>query len=473
MNLESLHRLAAQGESERLEFKTTTGQRTEAMKTVCAMLNGMGGFVLFGVTDKGEVRGQECSARTLEDIANELYRIEPPAFPDIETVNLENGKTVIALRISGRLGGGPYTYDGWPYLRQGPTTRLMPRERYERLLLEYMHGTRRWENQPAQSISIDDLDHRQIILTIEEAIRRGRLEDPNTRDIPELLTGLGLIHEGSLLNAAVVLFAKADKFLPLYPQCVLRMARFRGLDKTEFIDNRQEHGHAFELLTRAQRFMRDHLPIAGRIVPSLFERIDDPLYPPLGLREAVANAICHRDYSIGGGAISVAIYDDRLEISSTGVLPFDIKPEDLLRPHRSRPWNPFIAHTFYRRGIIEQWGRGTLKIKEWNEQAGIVPPEFAVESGEVVVCFRPTRYIAPTRVSTDLSDLQQQLLNILAQTGPAPLGVLRQHLPPDTPRRTVQNNLAILRLLGLVDFSGKGIGARWRLKARNRRPSDY
>ncbi|MGH9842556.1 MAG: ATP-binding protein, partial [Blastocatellia bacterium] len=147
-----------------------------------------------------------------------------------------------------------------------------------------------------------------------------------------------------------------------------------------------------------------------------------------------------------------------------GVLPFDIRPEDLLRPHRSRPWNPIIAQVFYRRGIIEQWGRGTLKMKEWNEQAGIVAPRFYIENGEVVVLFRPTRYIAPTRVSRDLSDLQQQLLNILAQIGPAPLGVLRNHLPPDTPRRTVQDNLAILKLLDLVDSSGKGAGTRWKLK---------
>jgi ATP-dependent DNA helicase RecG len=464
MNLESLYSLAAQGESERLEFKTTTGQRTEAIKTVCAMINGFGGFVLFGVTDKGEVKGQPCSARTLEDIANELSRIEPPAFPDIETVNLENGKTVIALRISGSLGSGPYTYDGRPYLRQGPTTRVMPRERYERLLLERMHATSRWENQPAQSLTVDDLDHRQIILTIEEAIRRGRLEALSTRDIPYLLTGLGLIHEGRLLNAAAVLFAKVDKVFPLYPQCVLRMARFRGLDKTEFIDNRQEHGNAFELLTRAQRFMRDHLPIAGRIVPNLFERIDDPLYPPAALREAVANAICHRDYSFGGGAISIAIYDDRLEISSTGVLPFDLKPEDLLRPHRSRPWNPFIAQTFYRRGIIEQWGRGTLKMKEWNEEAGIVPPEFEVESGEVVVRFRPTRYIAPTRVSMDLSDLQRELLEALARIGPAPLSAIRQAITIQAAERTIQENLAIMRTLGLVDSMGRGVTARWMLR---------
>ena len=111
--------------------------------------------------------------------------------------------------------------------------------------------------------------------------------------------------------------------------------RFRGNDKTEFLDNRQEWGHAFDLLQRAQRFLRDHLPVAGRIVPNVFERVDDPVYPPAALREAIANALCHRDYGAVGGAVSVAIFNDRLEIASTGILPFDLTPEDLKRPHAS------------------------------------------------------------------------------------------------------------------------------------------
>lgn len=77
MNLDALKRLVAQGESERLELKRSTGQRTEAAKTVCALLNGLGGFVLFGVTDRGEITGQQVSARTLDEVVNELHRIEP------------------------------------------------------------------------------------------------------------------------------------------------------------------------------------------------------------------------------------------------------------------------------------------------------------------------------------------------------------------------------------------------------------
>lgn len=83
MFLDELQKLVAKGESENLEFKKTTGQRTEAAKTVCALLNGLGGFVLFGISDKGEVVGQQVTAKTLEDITLELRRIEPPAFPEI------------------------------------------------------------------------------------------------------------------------------------------------------------------------------------------------------------------------------------------------------------------------------------------------------------------------------------------------------------------------------------------------------
>ncbi len=98
MNLSELKALISEGESERLELKRSSGQRAEAAKTVCAMLNGFGGFVLFGATDKGELVGQQVVAKTLEDTAAELRKIEPPAFPDIQTFNLKGGLRPLCLR---------------------------------------------------------------------------------------------------------------------------------------------------------------------------------------------------------------------------------------------------------------------------------------------------------------------------------------------------------------------------------------
>jgi ATP-dependent DNA helicase RecG len=283
VNLGQLRELVAPGESERLEFKRSTGSLRDGMKTICALLNSrLGGFVLFGVNDAGGLVGQDVSTGTMEDIANALSKIEPPAFPDTETVIVENGKSVVVARVPG--GNGLYTYDGRAYQRVGPTTQVMPRQRYERLLLERMHGTSRWENQPAHGLGIRDLDHTEITRTLEEGIRRQRLEDPGNRDPVDFLERLGVMHNGQLLNAAIVLSGRADRLMPHYPQCLLRMARFRGREKNEFIDNRQEVGNAFDLFIRAQRFLRDHLPVAGRVLPNLFERVDDPLYPPEALR---------------------------------------------------------------------------------------------------------------------------------------------------------------------------------------------
>ncbi len=463
MRIPELEQWVERGESAQLEFKTSTGQRTEGAKTVCGMLNGRGGLVLFGVTAAGRMRGQQIGELTLAEVAAELRRIDPPVFPEIETVSLANGRSVIVIRAPG--GGGPFTYDGRPFVRHGPTTVVMPRTQYERLLADRMHSSSRWENQIAGGIQPGDLDGSEIVRTIDEAIRRGRMDDPGTRDPSQLLHGLKLLEDGNVLNAAVVLFCRSDRLLPRYPQCVLRMARFRGVSKTDdFVDNRQEHGNLFDLLQRGQRFLRDHLPISGRIVPNLFEREDDPLYPPAALREALANALCHRDYSIGGGAVSLAIYDDRLEMTSTGELHFGLTVDDLKRPHTSQPWNPLIAQTCYRRGIIETWGRGTLKMAELMDEAGLTPPEFEELGNSLVVRFRPTQYIPPTRVGHDLSDLQRELLQVLSINGPSTSAQARAALPVDSPLRTVLWNLQLLRELGLIDGIRKGRGFVWMLK---------
>ncbi|CAN5377178.1 hypothetical protein BH11ARM2_BH11ARM2_02890 [soil metagenome] len=276
--------------------------------------------------------------------------------------------------------------------------------------------------------------------------------------------------EGGLLNAAVVLFARRDAFLPRYPQCLVRMAKFRGTDVTDdFADNRQEHANLFDMLILGQRFLRDSLPIAGRIVPDLFEREDDPLYPPAALREALANALCHRDYSLGGGSVSLAIYDDRLEIANSGTLPFGMTSADLLRPHASRPRNPLIAEVLYRRGIIEKWGRGISKMIGQMRDAGLEAPTFDDAGEQVMVRFSPMRYVPPNRVSLDLTPLQRQLLDVIAQAGSVVVPDLEKMALVGSPaRRTIQKELGFLQDLELVDNRGRGKSSSWSLKGKTR-----
>jgi ATP-dependent DNA helicase RecG len=159
MLLADLKTMTSQGESGHLEFKATTGQRSEGAKAVCAMLNGRGGHVRFGVTDGGEVRGQVLTAHTQEEVDRELRRIEPQAFPSMEAVPVPGQRTVLVLKVPPN-AHGPFTFDGRPCLRQGPQTLVMPRGRYEELRLERLHATHRWENQPVpEGVGLQDLDH--------------------------------------------------------------------------------------------------------------------------------------------------------------------------------------------------------------------------------------------------------------------------------------------------------------------------
>jgi ATP-dependent DNA helicase RecG len=192
--------------------------------------------------------------------------------------------------------------------------------------------------------------------------------------------------------------------------------------------------------------------------------LDDPLYPPLALREALANAICHRDYSIGGGSVGIAVYDDRLEVTSSGTLHFGLTVEDLFRPHESLPWNPLIARVLYRRGVIEQWGRGTLKIVELVQEAGMPTPEIEDVAGSVTIRFRPARYLAPQRVAHDLTDRQQAILAALAGEtfGMALRDVRRNH--PEASESDIKKDLTTLKTLDLVETRGHGRGAVWRLR---------
>lgn len=462
MDLRELENLVAIGEGENLEFKKTSGLLRAAGETLCAFLNGGGGRVLIGVTDMGRIVGQDVSDSTLRDVASTLKMLEPAVSIFIERFPVSGSKEVISLYAPPAPERRPFAFRGRSYQRVGATTSIMPQERHTELVLEREHSRHRWENHRADGVTVAGLDSEAILRTIRLARDTGRLSEADGSEIGDILDRLGLRDEGHLLNAAVVLFGA--RFMPHYPQCQLRLARFKGTEKSEFLDQRQLEGHAFDLLDEAMLFLRRHLPVAGRIEPGLFERVDEPLFPPMALREALVNALCHRDYSRAGGAVSVAIYDDRLELWSDGTLPFGITVEDLKREHQSRPRNPLVANVFYLRGLVERWGRGTQKIVELCVKAGHPEPEFVEQSGAVCVRFLPSGYVAPHRVPHDLTERQRQILVVLSTGTNLPFRSIRAELENPPADRTLRDDLAHLKRLGLVSSTGRGRSAVWMLE---------
>lgn len=174
------------------------------------------------------------------------------------------------------------------------------------------------------------------------------------------------------------------------------------------------------------------------------------------------NAICHRDYTIPGGAVSVAIFEDRLEVINTGKLAAGVQIEDLKRDHESLPRNPVIAEVFYRRGLIEKWGRGTQKILEICKAAGSPEPEFEERAGAVVVRFftRPERAEqGPT--PPELTDRQRTVLECVPPGTAVSTGEIAGQLGGQLSERTLRRELDALTSQGLLVRSGWGRGVRY------------
>ena len=476
LTLTRIEELAAQGESEFLELKETTRQRDKAAQTICGMLNRPqpnGRYVLFGVTPDGKINGQQVSDRTIEEVAAEIREIRPPISPQIDRVPVAADREVIAVAVPAA-DRPPYLYKHRPYRRVGNTTTVMPGNEYERILLERRHREGdRWETQSAEDWSLDELDAERIHYVINLAKQRRKLNVPDSLDPADLLQGLGLYSEGVLRKSAVVLFGKAKLMAARMPQCLLRAARFRGTDREEFLDNRQFQGNAFDLLEHAERFLNETIPVAGKIVPGNMARVDKPLYPPNATREALVNALCHRDYSIAGGSIHVAVYDDRLEVTSTGPLPFGLTPRVLLESEGpvSKPWNPNIAGTFERCGFSERWGRGAAQMAKLAVDTGLPRPQILDENECVTVRFWNDHHAAQ-RNGTD--NRKRAILSLLERAGDNGLSrrEIYDRLVPLASERQVRRALEELQKERLARITKSGPAARWKLTDEERHRQD-
>ena len=222
------------------EFKKTTGQLERGMETLCAFLNGDGGTVLFGVTDEGKIIGQDIAGKTKETIGEAISRFGPSANIRIFYVPMpDSEKKVIALHVESSKMECPFCYRGRPYMRFQNVTTVMPQDKYRQLLME-RGGNYSWEAMTNPDLKISDLDEHAILGAVRGGIRCGRLPEATIReDLPTILEKFNLLHDGRLNNASAVLFGRD---LYYYPQCLLRMARFKGTTKNEFIDNQRVTG---------------------------------------------------------------------------------------------------------------------------------------------------------------------------------------------------------------------------------------
>ena len=299
----------------------------------------------------------------------------------------DTNKYVIALCVDPQLSARPFAYKGRADHRTESVTSAMPQEKYNLLLLQ-RGGKYGWEAIINEDLRIENLNENLIRGAVRMGVESGRLPETTTiEEIPLILEKFDLSSgDGKLKNAAAVLFGKN---LSDYPQCLLRMARFKGTNKDEFIDNQRVHGNIFELLDVAMAFFFKHLLLSGK-VEKLY-RDEELTIPYKALRESCINSFSHRLYHKPGSSVSIAIYDDRVEITNSGTFPEDMTLERLLGPHDSEPQNPIIANVLYKSKVLESWGRGIgLMISECR-RVGLPDPEFHSDGAFVQVVFRYVR----------------------------------------------------------------------------------
>jgi len=469
MDIAQVTMLAERGESPTIEYKTSTAQLKAAFETVCAFLNRKGGVVLIGVKNNGEIIGQAVTDNTRQEIAREIKKIEPPVEVDIHYVPHKLGKCVIVLDV---ISGyhAPYIYDGRPYDRVESSTGLMPQHLYEQLLVRRGQLNHAWDTQIAKGYSIDLLDHEDIRRTVKNGADKHRISiEVLNYDIDHILRNLELIKDDQLINAAIVLYAK--NVSPDYSQCMIRLARFRGTDKSgDFIDNQRVYGNAFRLVSAGLEFAQRHLPIASFFEPGNMQRIDQPAIPQLALREALVNSIAHRDYTNHSASISLAIFDDRLELWNNGILPSQLNIAALRHRHESCPRNKKIASVFYDQGWVEGWGTGTTRMISYCQENGTPEPEFEEYTGGFAVIFRFKEPMGGTQTIINLKKptlhrRQGKILDILATGQSLNANEIFDKLDDVSSLRTIKADLATLKKLSLIEQVGKGRAALWKIRS--------
>ncbi|MFH1127054.1 MAG: RNA-binding domain-containing protein [archaeon] len=381
---EGIIKTIRKGESEVIELKKSTAQMERALKSTCAFLNHKGGTIYFGVSDgDGKIVGQEVSDSTLKSISQKIrQRIKPEISPEIKVLELE-GKNDIEVKI--KEGNNKLYYlDGIAYKRAGTENPVISPDEIEKIILE--KKKKYWDSDICEGATLADIDAEKVKWFLNEAKKERGLDISESSSIKDALLKLKLTHVGNLTNAAILLFGKKpqDFFFSAEVKCI----RFKGKNVTEpMIDMKIISGNIIDHVTEIEKFIFDHIRLESWIEERKIQRQEKWEYPPKAIREAIVNAVCHRDYTSQSNA-QIRVFDDRMEFWNPGSLPIGWTVENLKHEHESKPFNPLIAKQFFWIKYIEDVGSGTNKILNLCKSWGFPEPVFEFTGTSIVVNIR-------------------------------------------------------------------------------------
>ena len=350
--------------------------RDDYLRWLCGFANAEGGLLEIGRNDAGVAVGVSDAARLLEDIPNKVRDVLG-IMVDVNLVD-EAGHTLLQIRVNPY--PNPISCRGEYYYRSGSTNQLLKGAALDRFLLR-KHG-RTWDSTPFPGVTLADLDAGAFKTFRKLALKSQRLSE-SVLDEPDqaLLEKLHLVEGAYLTNAAALLFhAEPERF---FTGAYIKVGYFESNVDLRYQDEIQ--GDLIAQVSRTvdvlkAKYLRAWITYEG------LQRLETWPMPMPALREAVLNAVVHKDYA-SGAPVQISVYPDKLMIWNPGQLPPAWTVEKLLGKHASVPYNPDVANVFFRTGMIESWGRGIERILQACRDAGAPPPEVTYEPGGLWVVF--------------------------------------------------------------------------------------
>ena len=429
-----------------MEFKERFDNGT--IETAVAFANTKGGAVLIGVSDKGEIKGVDVGSDTIEKITNKIVQTtDPKMYPKI-SVKEVNDNRIIVIGVE-ESNSKPCFAFGRAFKRVGKSTVKIGKDEIESLIFERKKVY--WDEQICEEGSLEDIDEETVRWFLRKAkVERDLDVDENT-PVEEALERLELMKNDKLTNATILLFGKNPQkfFLPAETRC----ARFKGTESIEFGDMKVFQGSILDQVEKSLSFVLEHIPMRIYITGKP-EREEKYEYPPDAIREAIINAICHRDYEIQSN-VQIRIFDDRIEVWGCGPLPEPLTPEDLKKKHRSILRNPLIGKCFFLIKFIEEWGTGTNRMIKACLKHGLPEPIFEEITGSLVVTFR--KYRISDKDLEKLNEGQKKAVEFLKEQGRITLGRYRK-LNPGVTEKTSYRDLKRMEEFGLIKSVGKKKG---------------
>ena len=410
--MDNLTALIRHGEGENVEFKEQWNDH--GLEALASFVNTKGGTLLIGVRDNGIVIGWSGDDRAQQVIINQIVgilRVQPEV-----SVQREQKKPVLVIEV--KPGTTLATCRGRYFQRVGNTTREIPAEQLGRHFITKL-GVQ-WDS-IADNYTLEQIDPAAIRRFLELA--KNRL--PFARDDEStlnLLQKLELIRDGKITRGAILLFGKNPQ--ASFTSAQIHMGRFK--DAITIIDDKLLKGNLFSQVEAAVQLFQQYMQVRyefgekpKKTEPlSAMQRTEIWDYPIKALREAVINALIHRDYFPAGSEIQIRVYDDRVVITNPGGLPEGMTVEELRQEgHRSLPRNMLLAQVFYYGELLEKWGTGTSRMITLCQNHGIPEPEFSAHPDWFSVTFAKDFYTDERLLARGLSDRQVQAVRYVREQG--------------------------------------------------------